>query len=96
MIGQYQFTSCRCYNFLLLHFKRKGIARRFIGGGNINAALQGIPAAIAVITEKIGPGHIESYLPGFFMLEVKVPDKGDYDGKGPADPQNYAVKKKSF
>jgi len=30
------------------------------------------------------------------MLEVKVPDKGDYDGKGPADPQNYAVKKKSF
>ena len=85
-----------CYNFLLLNFKRKGIARRLIGGGNINAAFQGIPAAIAVITEKMGPGHIESYLPGFFTLEVKVPDKGDYDGKGPADPQSYAVKKKSF
>ena len=64
-------------------------------GLNINAAVHGIPAPIAIITEKIGPGHIKGYFSGFLMLDVKIPEQGDYDGSCPADTQDYAEKDKS-
>jgi len=57
--------------------------------------MPGIPATITIITEKISAGHIKSDLPGFFMLDVKIPDKGDNNGNCPAGNQYYAVKYKT-
>jgi hypothetical protein len=57
--------------------------------------MAGIPATITIITEKIGAGHIKSDLPGFFMLDVKIPGKRDNDGNCPTGNQYYAVKYKS-
>jgi len=59
---------------------------------NIDAALQSVPSAIAVITLDIGTCHIEGHLPGLLMLEMKVPCQGDDYSTCPAYAQNSTVK----
>jgi hypothetical protein len=64
---------------------------KIIVGRYIDAAMQSIPSAIEVITEKIGPGYINSHLTNFLMLKVEVPQQGNQDGARPAYSQNHAV-----